>query len=67
MDIDLTVIGILMQVHAVTCNPVAEFDSLPVFPFCKDRLLQFFRALMIMASSGSGALLINILLALEIG
>jgi len=24
---DLTIIGILMQVHAVTCNPVAEFDS----------------------------------------
>ena len=27
VDIDLTVAGILIQVHAVPCNPVAKFGS----------------------------------------
>jgi len=32
VDIDLTIIGILMQVYAVTCDPVAEFDIVQKVP-----------------------------------
>ena len=32
VDIDLTVVGILLQVHAVTCNPVAKFDIVQKIP-----------------------------------